>query len=169
MGQKLSTYAPIELLVLVNGIRITGFTDTDILTIDRDTPRWSKQTGVMDETARANSAVTGAKVTLQIMQSSYANDLLTQLHKNDAENPADGNTMSLVITDKTGTTNFVSTEAWILDLPQVQFTNGLETRSWEIDCANSKEHVGGNAVSLGVVGAFASGIESVTGVNIPTV
>ncbi len=169
MGQKLSTYAPIELLVLVNGVRITGFSSTDILTIDRDTPRWTKDTGVMDETARAHSASTGAKVTLTIMQTSYANDLLTQFHKNDTENPEDGNILSLVITDQTGTTNFVTTEAWIIDLPQVQLTNGLETRAWEFDCANCKEHVGGNAVSAGLVGAFGSGIEAVTGYNIPGV
>ena len=162
-----ATYAPKKLLCMINGIRVTGFSDTDILTITRDTPKFSKQTGVMDETARAHSASSGVKVALTLMQTSEANDLLSALLKQDDDDPGSSNLVSIYITDQNGTFHFVTEEAWLVDYPEVSFNNELSNRVWEFDCATTSQHVGGNAVNLGPLGAFGSVIEEATGVNIP--
>jgi hypothetical protein len=165
MGQAVATYAPIELYVNINGYRVTGFSDTDILTITRDTPKFTKQTGVMDETARAHSASSGARLSLTLMQTSAANDILSGYLRNDDKNPSAANLLNIYITDHNGTFHFVSDNAWIVDYPESSFGNELQNRVWEIDCANSVQFVGGNAVNLGPVGAVGSVLESALSVS----
>jgi hypothetical protein len=167
-----NTYSACELLVQFGNIVLTGFGETDIVTIKRDEDRFIKKAGADGHIGRARVCHNSGTVEITLSQTAKANDQLSKLLAND-ESTCGTKTFSLIIKDGCGSSNYTGTDCWISGPPEVKYGKELQDRVWKIEVSDLTMFVGGNESggAESFIDDIRSGInnvvEFVTGGSIP--
>lgn len=161
------TYSPSSVDLVIGGYTISGW---DRLTIARRTEMFKPVYGIRSKHTRVrsggkNTRDTSAFLTITLSKESQANDVLSEIHRQDTE---DGTAkISLTLKDKSGSSIFSSDEAYILKYADSEFANDFGTREWRLFCQTTESYlVGGNVspqsslldTAINEVSSFVSGI-----------
>ncbi len=130
---NLKTYGGDEVSVVFAGIPITGgLADGDFLTIESDEDAFSLQIGTDGEGTRSKTNNRAATITLSLMQTADANDLLSAQHNLDLNSPGGAGVGPLFVKDNSGRSLYVAEKAWIQKAPTVTFGRDAGPREWVI-------------------------------------
>lgn len=139
----LANYSPNDVTITVAGLySVTGFAEGTFVRISKDTQQ-TTSTRAMDGTiARVKSPDTGWKVEITLAQSSSSNDILSLFWNIDKV--TDMGKFPIMVKDGSGSTMFMASTAWVEDIPDIVFSNQMETRTWKLAATEATVNIGGN-------------------------
>jgi hypothetical protein len=139
------TYNPSRVVVVVGGFPVSGFADGAFVDIVMPSDGITSQVGADGEIARAINSDRRCTVTITLQQTSPANDFLSVLFNTDILTC--GATMvPVLIQDLCGETIFMASQAWVVKMPDTQFSKEVTTRAWQLMTGAPAVHVvGGNS------------------------
>lgn len=140
-------YNPKLIAIIVCGIPIDeGFAEDSMVKVVWDNPKFDDVVGVDGQVTRVRSFDGRAVMTLNLMQSSKGNDLLSVLHNRDLAAPGGAGVGATLVQDLNGTTLINSASSWVKGPPETEFGKKPGPRAWEIRLANARYHIGGAVV-----------------------
>jgi len=137
------TYSPKKVSITVAGVIITGYADGTFVSVERAADAFTKVVGSDGEVGRVHSADRSGKITITLQQTSESNDVLSALQIAD-ETTLTGK-FPVVVKDTNGTSLYMAGDAWIMKNPNAEYSNGMSTREWSIECADLVAFAGGNS------------------------
>ena len=141
----MKVYSPKLVVINIAGLLIDkGFAEDAMIKITQDAPRFEDVVGVDGEVTRVQQYDQRALVTLSLMQSSSANDLLSTLLTRDQNTPNGAGVGAFLLKDLQGTTLARAPACWVKGLPETELGKKVGSRAWEIRVANIDLFVGGN-------------------------
>lgn len=149
---RLATFSPNDVTIVITqestgqAFVVTGFSEDQIVSIDRNVETFSLYTGADDTNTRIYNANTSATITIPLQQTSPANDFFSQLYKNDKASRDSSGLFSICIKDNSGRSEYFAEEAYIAVVPNSAFANSMQTRDWVIHAVRLDTHIGGNAI-----------------------
>lgn len=144
MADRLNTYSPSDVIVSLAGIHtVTGYADGIFIRIMKEAKPFEKARAMNGEISRIYNDDDVFRVELTLMQSSSSNNYLSMLYNIDAATRI--GKFPLFIKDTRGQTQFLSATTWIEQIPDVTFSNGMETRTWVFGCSDAAIMVAGNS------------------------
>jgi hypothetical protein len=136
-------YSPQDVIISLAGMHtISGYADGTFVRITKDMKPFSKVRAMDGEMARMYNEDEGFRVEVTIAQSSTSNNILTSIYNVDTATHM--GKFPMFIKDTKGQTNFFAATAWIEMIPDVTFSNQLETRTWTFGCSGAILTIGGN-------------------------
>lgn len=146
----LTHYSPEEITVSIAGLHtIDGFLEGTFVGISRDAPLFSSRESADGRVSRTRNPSTLHTVSLTLMSTSESNEILTRLSLID--HATHTGRFPLFIKDNLGSSLLFSSTSWIEDLPNVEFTTSVSSRTWAIKCSQASLFVGGNSEESGLV------------------
>ena len=141
MAFNVNTYDPSSVILAFGGYPLTGW---NTINIRKNTPGYSAYRGIRGKNTRFRNTDTSATITFSCLQTGEANDILSDIHRNDLQTGL--GRISLTLKDNSGSSLFHSSEAFITDFPETTFSDGFEYRVWTIYCLSTEAdwNVGGN-------------------------
>jgi len=139
-----TTYDFDQVTVALGPIIIDGFQDGEGVTIEPGAETFTHVVGTDGKVTRSKTLNRTATVTIKLMQSSAANDLLSALHVVDRDAPNGAGVVTLFIRDDSGRALYKASEAWISSPPSVTFDREATAREWIISCSKLERVDGGN-------------------------
>ena len=121
-----------------------GFADGEFCKIHKNADDFIMVVGTDGSVTRSNSNDDSHEVTITLMQSAAANNLLSALRNLDKITPGGAGIGPLLIRDRQGTSVYASAHAWIAGPPDVTFNRGAEGRAWKIHTSDMLRNDGGN-------------------------
>ncbi|WOZ57483.1 tail tube protein [Pseudomonas phage vB_PseuGesM_254] len=140
----LMTYSPKDVLVTIAGLHTaTGYADGQFIKITKGSRNVERLRAMDGETCRIFRKDENYKFELTLAQSSATNNFLTTLYNIDVATRL--GKFPILMKDTKGQSTFFSGIAWIEDMPDVVFSNQMETRTWVFTCTYAGITIGGNA------------------------
>jgi len=149
------TYSPSDIMLTVSGYTITGF---DRIAVQRNSPPFKQIKGIRGQNTRVRNRDTSCTVTVDLIQTSLANDVLSELLDKDLQ--TNSVRLSLSLTDTLGNSKIESSECYVSTFPELVFTNDIQLRRWTLTCLSTSTfntagnaRLGGNSFMDAVKGA----------------
>jgi hypothetical protein len=152
------TYVPSEVRIIIN-----GYIMTDIVSVNVEwgSASFGMVKGIRGRNTRRQSLDSSATLSLEILQTSTSNDVLTELLVSDLS--LQSSRLQVSIKDTSGSTDISSDEAYISSFPTVTFNDALNSRTWVIQMLETSASVKGNAKPLpDIFNSAGSFIDNVT-------
>lgn len=144
MASRFATYDPNEVIVNIGGADIDGYFNGSFVQITYDNPIFNKVAGASGDVTRSKTNSLMATITITLMQTSPANDLLSTIANADIKGRNGSGVFPLVIMDSaTGRTKYLAANAWIEKFPDANFDQQDSGRAWVIAAARLESFVGG--------------------------
>lgn len=140
----LKTYDPGQYDVIFAGRLLEGFGEDTFISVAVEAPGFSDRVGVDGEVTRAKSYDSRATVSVTLMQTSLSNNVLSSIYLADRAAPNGAGVGSLRIVDRSGTSVFEASRAWIQREPDAELGREASERTWELRCADYRGLHGGN-------------------------
>ena len=128
------TYDPKKVILLMGGVRLSGFADGTFVEVTRDEDSFTKKVGADGETARARSNNKGGSIKITLLQTSPSNAVLSAYLAAD-ESTNEG-VKPVTVKDLSQVNTFFSASGWIKKPADAKYSKEIETREWTIDVAN---------------------------------
>jgi hypothetical protein len=134
MGQRTASYNHKQVAVIYGGRTIEGFAENGI-TVARDNDSFTDMSGADGEVMVSHSNDKRGTVTLNLMQSSASNLILSGFLK---VQEAAGKVipLPLIIRDNNGLSVLAAGNAWVVKPADAGFAKTGQDRSWTIRCAD---------------------------------
>lgn len=143
MTFSVNTYAPKDVSFIVGGYALSGWAS---IRISRNSQVYTQVRGIRGKNTRYRNTDTSATLTVSILQTEEANDILSQIVERDRE--LGTGRIALTIKDGSGSAVISSSEAFIAGYPEVVYSGGFEYRNWTILCnSTSRFDVYGNSTA----------------------
>jgi len=143
----IKTYNPSKVLVIMNGVPLSGFADGTFINITQMNDGITTIVGADGEIARAINTDRRCTVTVTLNQTSPGNEALSGMYSIDLLT-CGGIVGPLMIQDLCGETIFMASQAWVVKPADVEYAKTITNRAWQIETgAPSVYLVGGNAMS----------------------
>jgi hypothetical protein len=142
---SLTTYDPDDVSVVALGIPITGYADGTFISIEQNEDDFSLMVGSDGDACRAKSNNRSARMTITLLQSSAANDLLSGVRALDILTPSGDGIGPFIVKDNSGRTLCAAEKAWITKPPSTTFSREVEAREWVLETDTMVWFVGGNS------------------------
>lgn len=137
---NVNTYNPSDVYLIICGEQCEAWKD---IVIERSTPAFKHIKGIRGKHTRVRDKDSSAIITINVMQTSGLNDLLSEVHRQDIENGT--GRLEVMLVDRSGTSLFQSIVAYILNYPTKTFSDVIEFLPWVIQCQSTEDYfVGGN-------------------------
>lgn len=135
-----NTYTPADVSLAFGGYVLSGW---NTINIKRNYPVFTPVDGIRGKNTRVRNRNTSATISFSCLQTGEANDLLSDIVRQDTE--LGTGRIALTLKDSSGSSIFSSSESYVAGYPDVVFSEGFEYRVWVIQCASSEGwNVGGN-------------------------
>lgn len=145
MAELLGTYDPAQVVCIVAGVILSGFSEGDIVTAKRDEDLFSKKVGVDGGVSRARIANKSGSFEFKLAQTSNSNDQLSALLAIDNLVNDGLAVVPISVVDGSGRSLAVATQCWLKTQPDLAFGKETGERVWVFDAADLKIfHGGGN-------------------------
>lgn len=135
-------YNAADVTIIVAGIPISGFSDGDVITVERDEDAFTKQVGTDGEVTRSKSNNKTGTATITLMQTSSANALLSALAALDELTGA--GVGSFQMKDNSGYTVHSAQNSWVRKMPSSTWAREAGPREWVVDLDKLIAYEGGN-------------------------
>lgn len=143
MSERIAHYSPEDITVLIGGLyQVSGFVAGSFVSISKARPVFVEKESADGYVTRTNGSSKFFRVTLTLSSVSDSNQVLSYLSRldeitNSAKFP-------IIIKDQLGSSLFFGTDCWISSVPNLTFSENIDSREWVISCADSVMNVGGN-------------------------
>lgn len=144
ISQEPKTFDPSQVIFVVGGIPIGGFKDGVGIKVERSEDSFIDVTGMDGVTSRAASVDRSGTITCVLAQTSPSNAVLSALANLD-ETTKKG-IVPVSITDLSGTSEYLSANAWIKKHAGAEFGKEISDREWVFRCVNLRMFTGGNVL-----------------------
>lgn len=136
------TYNPKEVDILIGDYKMTGVVS---ISVNQSAKRFRVVKGTRGFSTRVKDGDTSATITIEVLQTSLANNVLSGIH--DLDNTYGTGRIRLSIQDNSGATGtktlFETDSAFIEGFPDIKFTKEAQNRVWVMHCTSSRNiHVG---------------------------
>jgi hypothetical protein len=138
------TYDADQVTVALGPIMLQGFQDGEGVTIEQAAETFTAVVGMDGQVTRSKTLNRMATITIKLMQSSTANDLLSALHILDRDAPNGAGVVPLYIRDRNGRSLYTAAQAWISAPPSVTYDREATSREWVIQVARLERLDAGN-------------------------
>lgn len=141
MAGDILTYSPSQVKLVVCGYTLTGLVSISL--------KWNSQPftvkkGIRGVHTRIGTPDRQSCVTLEVLQTSITNDILSEILEQDTRNYS--GRLEIALSDSSGTTQWSSSQCFLKAWPDSTYGMGLETRKWDIEIlAFSSGKIGGNS------------------------
>lgn len=144
MSGSVLTYDPSSVTIIVCGYQIPGIVS---VCLQWKSEVFSVHKGIRGVHTRVYNPDRQATLVLELLPTSIANDVFTDIVLQDAQSHA--GLLEVSLKDTSGTSRFTTTNAYLHTFPELAFNvEGLITRKWEIEILSfvtGSGNVGGNA------------------------
>lgn len=141
MAFEIETYSPSEIILQISEYQIAGF---DKISVSRNSPEFKIMKGIRGINSRKRNRDSSCTITIDIIQTSIANDVLSEILNRDLQTNSARLTLSL--TDGLGSSKIVSNDCFIEGYPEVVYSDDIQFRRWRLICLSTDIfNVGGNA------------------------
>lgn len=142
MAGAIKTYTPKDIVVtLAQQYKVGGIVS---IGLTFPTERYTMVRGLFGKNARVRNPDTSCTLTIELLQTSVANDVLSDIVSQDSITGR--GRLSVVLSDTSGTTSVQSFNAFVNNYPETAFTNNIETRRWTITMMDTDyTFIGGNS------------------------
>jgi hypothetical protein len=137
-----STYNPKSLQVVIGGHIVTGLADGTSVKYKYNNDAVKIKVGTGGAAARALSADLSGKITITLLQTSASNEFLSSLAASDRL-LGDG-VAPVMIKDVSGSSVATAAQAWVATVPEVSYSDDIETREWVLETGELLIDVGAN-------------------------
>lgn len=137
-------YDPSMVLVTVNGFPITGKAEDEFVTIEQNEDQSVMMIGADGEGAVARSKNQSARITIKVMATSAANDILNAAYQ---AWQAGGFVSVIFIKDLNGRSLHLAERAWPVKLPTVSYAAGVGEREWVFETDRLQTTIGGGVLA----------------------
>ena len=135
------TYSPSDVHLIISGYSLAGW---DSISIARPDKSINVVKGIRGKHTRVINEDTSATISVRLLQTVQANDVLSEIHELDRQQGT--GRLTLTLRDSSGRSVFSSNEAYIVGYPTVTYSGNFEYRLWSIFCQTTSPHiVGGNS------------------------
>ncbi len=139
------TYDPKQVIITINGIPMSGFSDGTFLEIDRNEPTWNMVVGADGLVTRGKTNNFSGTLTLTLKQSSPSNDALSAIMAIDEATNA--GVVPVLVKDLSGNSIYFSARAWITQYANSTFGKDINDRQWVLSLDEADMFVGSNSSS----------------------
>lgn len=142
---SLPTYSPKRLVITAGGQAISGFSDSDILSVALDEDKFVKYVSVDGQVSRSFNVADSGKFVLTLNQTSKANLILNSLLKADALDNTGRLTFPMYVADGNSEgTFFIGSNCWVAGMPECKYVKEIEVREWVIEAEKIAYNITGN-------------------------
>ncbi len=168
-GNKLYSFDPSQVSVVIGGIEMSGFSDGSFITVRKDGANWDEVQGADGDVVRAKRSNKMMTLQLTLLQTSPCNDVLSAWAILDHASMSGA--VACSVSDNSGTTFINAQYAYVSEMPETTFSDGVDRRQWSIrlvdaTTSGSGMYIGGNARNLPIGGH--TGAENTTFAGLPT-
>lgn len=142
-SNKVASYNPAEVDVIVAGNMLTGFADGTFIDIERDTDTFEDVSGANGEVGRVMKNDKRGNFVITLLQTSDDNKTLSNLHA--ADEATGSATFPVLVKDSSGDSFYSGAVCWIKKTAKAGYSKGIETREWTIRAAHLIPYVAGNS------------------------
>lgn len=143
------TYSPSDVSITFAGKSLEGFSDKDIVRINRESPLFTSKRAMDGSVCITKQKYSRWSVTVYLAQSSPSNDLLNGVQKLLFNSYIkEMSYLPLIIKDTSGNTMFFAKDVWIEQLPEINFGQDMSVREWVFMCNDVECIIGGNSEDL---------------------
>lgn len=139
------TYDPKQIIVTINGIPMSGFSDGTFLEIDRNEPTWNVVVGADGLVTRGKTNNFTGTVTLTLKQSSPSNDVLSGLMAIDEA--TNTGVFPILVKDLSGNSIYFGGRCWVTQYANSTFGKDISDRQWTLMMDEADIFVGSNSES----------------------
>lgn len=140
---QVRTFDAKRVVIVIGSHLVSGYAEDTFISIEPTGEGTQATAGADGEVGRSLSNNPLHRVALTLQQTSQSNDFLSQLFRRDRASGG-GGIVPLEVRDLRGTTMFAASQAWIVNLPTVEFGSTIADREWTIDCVATDAFIGGN-------------------------
>lgn len=137
------TYDPKEVIITIDGVPMSGFTDGTFLEVIRNEQTWNTVVGADGYVTRGKTNNFSGQITLTLKESSPSNDILSGFMVFDEL--TNRGVYPILIKDLSGNSVYFSGKGWIQAWPTSTFDKAITDRSWVIQVDQLDLFVGSNA------------------------
>lgn len=130
------TYDPSKVIVTLDDVVLSGFSDNEFIKIKYDEDRFQKVKGIDGEVGRIRNMSFSGTVEITLMSSSESNKWLSGFH--NLARLGKTKPFSISILDLSGSSVMRSSKSWIKTASEVTFGKEIVDNVWTIDCADMK-------------------------------
>lgn len=158
------SYSPSNVQVLLAGFyQVDGFVSGSFVTISKDIQPYKTTRTSDGQVARTFTKDNTYTVTLRLASTSPTNDILNLIANTDFQTQYAK--FPLFVKDSLGTSLFLAPTCWVREMPDMEFSDNISTRTWVIQATQCVTNFGGNEdassslldlanATLGVINAF---------------
>lgn len=138
----LKTYDAKKVAIIIGGAIMSGFSDGDMISIERNEDTFTLQMGTDGEGTRSKSNNKSGRFTLSLMQTSAANAALSAIAKLDEIGNAGA--VPVLVKDTSGSSVYSASQAWLVKPPTAELGREAAAREWVFETHELKWFEGGN-------------------------
>lgn len=120
-------------LLTIGTIPVSGFSDSDAITIAKDSDAWEKTVGADGEVCRHKTNNDSGTITFNLIYSAHVTALLDALRQLDETTGAGA--VPVTCLDLASGTEVFAPSAWIKKSPDLTFGKQAGPRQWVLDCS----------------------------------
>lgn len=135
------TYDVSQAIVIFGG-PMSGFAEDTAVSVEMNEDLFTLQMGVDGKGTRSRTSNNSARITVSLMQTSVANDILSGIAAVDRASGL--GIIPLTVKDGSGRTLFAAESAWITRIPTVTLGREAGAVEWVLETDNIVSYVGGN-------------------------
>lgn len=137
------TYSPKDVKLQIEAYTVPGIVS---LTLEWRTAPFKVVDGIRGKTSRVRNTNSSAILTVEVLQSSVANDLMSQLVTEDLKSGQAK--ISVTLVDLSGGLSLTSGQGFVMGFADVTLSNGPDNRSWQIALLETDhKDIHGNSMS----------------------
>jgi hypothetical protein len=141
MAGDILTYAPSTVTLVLCGYVLTGVVSVSLQW--KSTP-FTVRRGIRGQHTRTGSKDRQSTVTIEVLQTSITNDILSEILEQDTRNYS--GRLEFSVKDSSGTTQWATTQCFLRAWPDAAFSGEIQTRKWDVEILSYiSGKIGGNA------------------------
>ena len=127
MPAPVTTFAPKDVILEIQKYQLPGIVS---ITLEWQTPPFTMVKGIRGSSTRVRNKNSSAVLTVEVLQTSIANDLLDSIVKEDLRTGQAK--LTVLLKDLSGRFGVQSQQGYVQARPSVTFSNTSDNRVWEI-------------------------------------
>lgn len=140
---QVRTYDAKRIIITIGSHIVSGYAEDTFVSIEPTGDGTQATSGADGEVARSLSNNRLHRITITLQQTSLSNDYLSRAFAMDQASGGAG-VLPLQVRDLRGESVFAASQAWITNMPSMEFGSSVAEREWEIDAVATDYHIGGN-------------------------
>lgn len=159
MAGDVLTYSPSNVTLVLCGYVLTGVVS---VALQWKSSPFTVKRGIRGQHTRIGTKDRQSTVTIEVLQTSITNDILSEILEQDTRNYS--GRLEFSVKDASGTTQWATTQCFLKAWPDASFSGDIQTRKWEIEILSYiSGAIGGNArQGFDVLDSFKGAAEYIT-------